>query len=71
MAMFMYALSWLIHCYIRKQKVILLNPVANTRELTGPDKWGENIFRTVETSDQGNYPMGKWMIGIHLTAMWP
>jgi len=30
--------------------------------LTGPDKAAENVFRTVETSDQCNYPMGKWMI---------
>jgi branched-chain amino acid transport system substrate-binding protein len=56
------AVGLAIQDYIRKQKVILLNPVANTRELTGPDKWAENIFRTVETSDQCNYPMGKWMI---------
>src|SRR5512135_3564114 len=40
-----------IQDYVRKQNVILINPVANTRELTGPDKWAENIFRTVETSD--------------------
>ena len=51
-----------IHDYVRKQKVILINPCANTRELTSPEKASENVFRTVETSDQGNYPMGKWMI---------
>jgi len=51
-----------IQDYVRKQSVILLNPVANTRELTGPDKWAENIFRTVETSDQCNYPMGAWIM---------
>jgi branched-chain amino acid transport system substrate-binding protein len=51
-----------IHDYVRKQKVILFNPCANTRELTSPEKASENIFRTVETSDQGNYPMGKWMV---------
>lgn len=51
-----------IQDYVRKQNVILLNPVANTRELTGPDKWAENIFRTVETSDQANFPMGRWII---------
>src|SRR5512136_1054826 len=51
-----------IQDYVRKQNVILLNPVANTRELTGPDRWAENIFRTVETSDQCNYPMGKWIM---------
>jgi len=51
-----------IHEYVRKQKVILINPCANTRELTSPEKASENMFRTVETSDQGNYPMGKWMV---------
>jgi branched-chain amino acid transport system substrate-binding protein len=56
------AVALAIHEYVRKQKVILFNPCANTRELTSPEKASENIFRTVETSDQGNYPMGKWMI---------
>ena len=56
------AVGLAIQDYIRQQKVILINPVANTRELTGPAKAAENIFRTVETSDQGNYPMGKWMM---------
>jgi len=51
-----------IHDYVRKQKVISFNPCANTRELTSPEKASENIFRTVETSDQGNYPMGKWIV---------
>jgi len=51
-----------IHEYVRKQKIILFNPCANTRELTSPEKASENIFRTVETSDQGNYPMGKWIV---------
>jgi branched-chain amino acid transport system substrate-binding protein len=56
------AVGLAIQDYVRKQNVILINPVANTRELTGPDKWAENIFRTVETSDQSNYPMGKWIM---------
>ncbi len=56
------AVGLAIHDYVRKQKVILINPCANTRELTSPEKASENIFRVVETSDQGNYPMGKWMI---------
>ncbi|HVN24886.1 MAG TPA: ABC transporter substrate-binding protein [Syntrophorhabdales bacterium] len=56
------AVGLAIQDYVRKQNVILLNPVANTRELTGPDKWAENVFRTVETSDQCNYPMGAWII---------
>jgi len=50
-----------IHDYVRKQKVILINPCAFTRDLTSPEKASENIFRTVETTDQSNYPMGKWM----------
>lgn len=51
-----------IHDYISKQNVVLIVPCAFTRELTSPDKARPNIFRTVETTDQGNYPMGKWMI---------
>jgi branched-chain amino acid transport system substrate-binding protein len=50
-----------IHDYVRKQKVILINPCAFTRDLTSPEKASENIFRTVETTDQSNYPMGKWI----------
>ena len=56
------AVGLAIHEYVRKQKVILINPCANTRELTSPEKASENIFRVVETSDQANYPMGKWII---------
>jgi branched-chain amino acid transport system substrate-binding protein len=56
------AVALAIHDYIRKQNTVLINPCASARELTSPEKWGENIFRLVETSDQGNYPMGKWMI---------
>ncbi len=50
-----------IHDYISKNKVILIIPCAFTRVLTSPEKARENIFRTVETTDQGNYPMGKWI----------
>jgi branched-chain amino acid transport system substrate-binding protein len=50
-----------IHDYVRKQQVILINPCAFTRDLTSPEKASENIFRTVETTDQSNFPMGKWM----------
>jgi branched-chain amino acid transport system substrate-binding protein len=56
------AVALAINDYVRKQKVILFNPCANSRELTSPEKASENIFRTVETSDQGNYPMGKWIV---------
>jgi len=51
-----------IHDYISKNNVILIIPCAFTRVLTSPEKARENIFRTVETTDQGNYPMGGWMI---------
>ena len=51
-----------IHDYISQNKVILVIPCAFTRVLTSPEKARPNIFRTVDTTDQGNYPMGKWMI---------
>jgi branched-chain amino acid transport system substrate-binding protein len=51
-----------IHDYIRKQKVIQINPCAFTRELTSPEKASENIFRVCETTDQSNYSMGKWIV---------
>jgi branched-chain amino acid transport system substrate-binding protein len=55
------AVALAIHDYVRKQKVILINTTAFTRELTSPEKASENIFRVVETSDQNCFPMGKWM----------
>jgi branched-chain amino acid transport system substrate-binding protein len=55
------AVALAIHDYLRAQKVIQINPVAFTRELTSPQKWSPNIFRVVETTDQTNYSMGKWM----------
>ena len=55
------AVALAIHEYVGKQKVILINPCANTRELTTPEKAKENIFRVIETTDQANYPMGKWV----------
>ncbi len=50
-----------IHDYLRKQKVIWIITTAFTRELTSPQKASENIFRVVETTDQSNFPMGKWI----------
>src|SRR5262249_60643552 len=32
------------------------------RVLTAPPQVSPAIFRIVETSDQGNYPMGSWMM---------
>jgi branched-chain amino acid transport system substrate-binding protein len=56
------AVGLAIHEYVRKAQVIQINPCAFTRELTSPQKWSSNIFRVVETTDQSNYPMGKWMV---------
>ena len=56
------AVALAIYDFIIKQQVILIIPCAFTRELTSPDKANERIFRTVETTDQSNYPMGRWMI---------
>jgi branched-chain amino acid transport system substrate-binding protein len=55
------AVALAIHDYIRKQKVILINPCAFARELTSPEKASENVFGTVVTADQSNYLMGKWI----------
>jgi branched-chain amino acid transport system substrate-binding protein len=55
------AVALAIHDYIKKQKVIQINPVATTRELTSPEKWSENIFRVCDTSDQTNFTMAKWV----------
>ena len=56
------AVGLAIHDYLRKEKVIQINPCAFTRELTSPQKASPNIFRVVETTDQTNYPMGRWMV---------
>ena len=51
-----------IYDYVLKSNVIWVIPCAFTRELTAPDKANEKMFRTTETSDQGNFPMGKWIM---------
>jgi branched-chain amino acid transport system substrate-binding protein len=51
-----------IYDYVLKNNVIWVIPCAFTRELTAPDKANEKMFRTTETSDQGNFPMGKWIM---------
>jgi len=56
------AVALAIHEYLRKAPVIQINPCAFTRDLTSPQKASTNIFRVVETTDQTNYPMGKWMM---------
>lgn len=55
------AVGLAIHDYLRKQKVIQINPTAFTRELTSPEKWSKNIFRVCDTTDINCFPMGKWM----------
>jgi branched-chain amino acid transport system substrate-binding protein len=50
-----------IRDYVHAQGIPLIVPVAFTRDLTAPAKASPWIFRVVETSDQGNYPMGTWV----------
>ena len=43
--------------------VPLIVPVAFTRALSAPGLgFSPTIFRTIETSDQGDYPMGAWLM---------
>jgi branched-chain amino acid transport system substrate-binding protein len=56
------AVALAIYDYVLKSNVVWIIPCAFTRELTAPDKANEKMFRTTETSDQGNYPMGKWIM---------
>src|SRR5437870_3907881 len=51
-----------IRDYVHAQGVPLIVPVAFTRDLTAPAKASPWIFRVVETSDQGNFPMGAWVV---------
>jgi len=55
------AVGLAIHDYIRRQKVVQINPVATAKELTSPDKASENVFRVCETADQSSFTMGKWV----------
>jgi branched-chain amino acid transport system substrate-binding protein len=48
--------------YVHAQGIPLIVPVAFTRDLTAPAKASPWIFRVVETSDQGNFPMGTWVV---------
>jgi len=56
------AVALAIYDYVLKSNVVWIIPCAFTRELTAPDKANEKMFRTTETSDQGNFPMGKWVM---------
>ena len=51
-----------IRDYVHAQGIPLIVPVAFTRDLTAPAKASPWIFRVVETSDQGNFPMGTWVV---------
>lgn len=51
-----------IRNYVHEQGTPLIVPVAFTRVLTSPQQASPAIFRVAETTDQGNYPMGAWMI---------
>src|SRR6058998_461620 len=51
-----------IRDYVHAQGIPLIVPVAFTRDLTAPAKASPWIFRVVETSDQGNFPMGAWVV---------
>lgn len=55
------AVALAIHDYMSEQQAILIIPCAFTRGITSPENARDNIFRVVETTDQGNYPMGKWI----------
>ena len=51
-----------IRNYVHEHGTPLIVPVAFTRVLTAPPLASPSIFRVVETSDQGNYPMGAWIV---------
>lgn len=51
-----------IRNYVHEQGTPLIVPVAFTRVLTSPQQASPAIFRVAETTDQGNYPMGAWMM---------
>jgi len=50
-----------IRDYVHGQGIPLIVPVAFTRDLTAPARASPWLFRVVETSDQGNFPMGIWV----------
>jgi branched-chain amino acid transport system substrate-binding protein len=56
------AVGLAIKGYIQQQGIPLVVPQANTRVLTAPGNASPWILRLIETSDQGCFPMGAWMI---------
>ena len=55
------AVAFAVRDYVHRQGIPLIIPVAGSRDLTAPGKASSWIFRTAETSDQANYPMGLWV----------
>lgn len=51
-----------IRDYLNQQKIPLVVPVAFSKEITAPGKASPWLFRVIETTDQGNFAMGQWMI---------
>jgi len=56
------AVALAIRDYVHEAGVPLLVPAAFTRVLTSPLRASPHIFRLSETSDQANYPMGRWLM---------
>lgn len=54
------AVAMAVRDYVHDRKVPLIVPIAFTKDLTAPEKASPYIFRTIETTDQNGYPMGKW-----------
>ncbi len=50
-----------IRDYVHRQGIPLVIPVAFSKEITSPAKASPWIFRVIETTDQGNFAMGKWI----------
>jgi branched-chain amino acid transport system substrate-binding protein len=50
-----------IRDYVTRQGIPLVIPVAFSKEITAPGKASPWIFRVIETTDQGNFAMGKWV----------
>ena len=55
------AVALAIRDYITQQRIPLVIPVAFSKEITAPGKTSPWIFRVIETTDQGNFPMGGWV----------
>jgi len=55
------AVALAIRDYVTRQGIPLVIPVAFSKEITAPGKTSPWIFRVIETTDQGNFAMGKWV----------